>query len=90
LQPLAPEQKARIASALESRGATLPCPRCGTREFTLLDGYFNHPLQTELNVFNIGGPSVPIAVVACVRCGFLAQHALGALGLLPLAQETPK
>jgi len=31
----------------------------------------------------IGGPSVPSVVTACNRCGYLSQHTLGTLGLLP-------
>jgi ribosomal protein S27AE len=77
------EQKKRIIEALNEKGAKLPCPRCGNESFALLDGYFNHTLQTELKGIIIGGPSVPSVVVTCVRCGFLSQHALGVLGLLP-------
>jgi hypothetical protein len=35
----------------------------------------------------LGGPSVPTAVLACNRCGWVAQHALGVLGLLPKKEE---
>lgn len=77
------DEKQRIIQALEERGAKLPCPRCGNQQFTLIDGYFNQTIQTELKGIVIGGPSVPSIVVACTRCGYLSQHALGALGLLP-------
>jgi len=81
-------QKQKIIKALEERGARLPCPRCGNNSFTLLDGYFNQTVQTDLKGMVLGGPSVPSVVVACNRCGYLSQHALGALGLLP--QEEAK
>lgn len=77
------EQKQKIIKALEERGAKLPCPRCGNQSFTLLEGYFNQTIQSELSGIIIGGPSIPSVVIACTRCGFLSQHALGALGLLP-------
>ena len=77
------DEKQRIIQALEERGAKLPCPRCGNQQFTLVNGYFNQTIQTELKGIVIGGPSVPSIVVACTRCGYLSQHALGALGLLP-------
>jgi len=77
------EEKQRIIKALEEHGASLPCPRCGNQQFTLLDGYFNQTIQTELKGMVIGGPSVPSVVVVCTRCGYMSQHALGALGLLP-------
>ncbi|MCK4653444.1 MAG: hypothetical protein KAU01_03270 [Candidatus Cloacimonetes bacterium] len=76
------EQKQRIIKALEERGAKLPCPRCGNQRFSLLNGYFNQTIQTELKGISIGGPSVPSIVLACTKCGYLSQHALGTLGLL--------
>lgn len=76
-------QKQEIIAALNKVGAKLPCPRCSNQTFTLLEGYFNQSIQTELGGMVLGGPSVPSVVVVCSRCGWLAQHALGALGLLP-------
>jgi ribosomal protein L37E len=77
------KKKQEIIKALEDRGAKLPCPRCGNQSFTLLDGYFNQTIQTDVRGLVLGGPSVPSVVVVCNRCGYLSQHALGALGLLP-------
>jgi ribosomal protein S27AE len=85
---LSPEQRERIIKALQDRGATRDCPRCGNKSFAVLGGYFNHPLQFNLGGLQLGGPSIPTAVVACTTCGWLAEHALGALGLLPA--EPPK
>ena len=73
------ERKEEIIKALEERGAKLPCPRCGNQSFTILDGYFNQTIQVGLSGMVIGGPSIPSAVTACTRCGYLSQHALGAL-----------
>ena len=81
-QQLTQEQQERIIQALEDHGARLPCPRCGNKHFTLLDGYFNQTIQTEFAGMVLGGPSIPSVVTACGRCGFLSQHALGLLGLL--------
>lgn len=83
MKELSKEEKEKIIKVLDERGAKLPCPRCGNNSFTLLDGYFNQTIQTELKGMVIGGPSVPSVVVACSRCGYLSQHALGTLGLLP-------
>lgn len=83
MQQIPEERKKEIVKALEERGAKLPCPRCGNQSFTLLEGYFNQPIQSELKGMVIGGPTIPSIVIACSRCGFLSQHALGALGLLP-------
>lgn len=81
------EQGKRILEALAERKAQLPCPRCGSQGFTLVGGYFNQTIQTELGGMVIGGPSIPSVVVVCNQCGYIAQHALGVLGLLP---EQPK
>ncbi len=83
MQDLNQEQRDKIIKALTDHGARLPCPRCGNDAFTLLDGYFNQVIQTELKGIVLGGRTVPSIVVACNRCGYLSQHALGILGLLP-------
>ena len=83
MQQIPEERKKEIVKALEERGAKLPCPRCANQSFTLLEGYFNQPIQFDLKGMVIGGPTIPSIVIACSRCGFLSQHALGALGLLP-------
>lgn len=84
---LTQDQKSRIVEELRKRGVTLPCPRCGNPHFTLLDGYFNQPVSVEIGAVVLGGKTVPSVVTFCTRCGFLSQHALGALGLLPDAKE---
>jgi len=80
------EEKEKIVKALEEHGAILPCPRCGNKNFTLLDGYFNQTIQTNLTKMLIGGPSVPSIVLGCSRCGYLSQHSLGVLGLLSMKE----
>lgn len=77
------KQKEEIVEALVEKGAQLPCPRCGNTQFSLLDGFYNQPIQPELGSIMLGGPSIPSVVTVCTRCGFMSQHALGALGLLP-------
>lgn len=83
------ERREEIAKALNDRGAKLPCPRCGNQQFTLLTGgYFLNTYQPELATTRFGGPAVPTAAVACTRCGWIAEHALGVLGLLPPQPST--
>lgn len=82
------EEKDRIIRVLQERGAILPCPRCGNASFALIDGYFNQSIQPQLNGgIVIGGPSIPSVAVICNRCGFISQHAAGALGLIPTTQK---
>lgn len=80
---LSEEQRRLIANALEERGATNPCPRCGNENWHVLEGYFTHPLTASTRELRLGGPAVPVAVVICTKCGFVSEHALGALALLP-------
>jgi len=82
-------QKDKIIKVLGERGASLPCPRCGNDAFTLLDGYFNQVIQDEPRGIVLGGRTIPSVAVACKRCGYLAQHALGVLGLLPREENKP-
>ena len=77
------EEKLKITRALDERGANRPCPRCGNESFALVGGYFNQTIQIEAQGIFLGGPSIPSVVVVCNQCGYLSQHALGALGLLP-------
>ena len=78
------DQKSKddVIKRLKEKGVTLPCPRCGSSSFSLLDGYFNETIQSMLPGIVLGGPTVPSVATACSRCGFLSQHALSALGLL--------
>lgn len=81
-------QKGKIIKALQDKGAVLPCPRCGNQNFTLIDGYFNQPIQKQLsNSLVIGGPSIPSVGVVCNKCGFISHHAVGVLGLMPPSEE---
>lgn len=77
------EEKNNIVRILQEKGAVMPCPRCGKNQFTLADGYLNNSLQQDLNGITIGGPSIPSVAVVCTNCGYISQHAIGVLGLLP-------
>lgn len=84
MNSISENEKNKIVEVLKQRNALGDCPRCKHKAFTLLDGYFNQSLQQEVtgNVV-IGGSTVPSVVVVCNNCGYMSQHALGALGLLP-------
>jgi len=82
MKQLSSDQKNKIVAALEARGATQPCPRCLHKGFIIADGYVVNQMQFDLAIFNMGGPSIPAVVTVCEKCGFIAQHALGVLGLM--------
>jgi hypothetical protein len=62
--------------------ATLPCPRCNGRNFTVAKGYFSHPIQPGLGGLTLGGEVIPTVPVICTTCGFLCEYAAGVVGLL--------
>jgi hypothetical protein len=72
----------------EERHVNLPCPRCNNKHFTLVNGYFTHTLQSTQNELKIGGTTIPTVITVCSNCGFISQHAVGVLGLIPDNQET--
>lgn len=94
MQQLNDDEKQIITETLRKRGAKLPCPRCKNRNFAILDGYFNQPIQKSIPVritdITSQGPFISSIVVVCTRCGYLSQHALSVLGLLPAAEAQPK
>ena len=83
-----PIDRDQVAKILTERGAVKPCHRCGHTNFSVIEGYSTITLQDSLDGgIVLGGPSVPVAMVACQNCGAVTQHALGALGLLPTATK---
>ena len=83
-----PLDKKEVIKKLKERGATRPCQRCGKSNFTVLDSYSALNLNHELGgSIRIGGPNVPVALVACINCGAITAHALGALELLPIRKK---
>ena len=94
MQQLNDDEQQKIIELLRKRGAKLPCPRCKNRNFTILDGYFNQPIQKSIPVsitdITNEGPFISSVVVVCTRCGYLSQHALSVLGLLPAEEAQPK
>ncbi|MCL2103742.1 MAG: hypothetical protein FWH21_01590 [Kiritimatiellaeota bacterium] len=79
---LTEERKQEILVRLQERGVPQACPMCKGKNWTLMEGYFNHPLQTQLGKLVLG-KSVPSVVIICLHCGYISQHALGTLKLLP-------
>jgi len=82
--------KKEIVEKLNGKKAALPCQRCGEGSFSVLDGYSKISIQNDFKDLNstvLGGASVPVVLVACNNCGAITQHALGALGLLPKAND---
>jgi transcription elongation factor Elf1 len=85
-------QKEVIKQRLEERITTFECPIChdSKHEFALGGGYFANDLQQNLTRRQMGGTSIPTIPVICKHCGFVAEFAVGALGLLPTKEENPE
>jgi hypothetical protein len=81
------DRKTQIVKLLDERlrkfGQETKCPMCGNTHFAISDSYFQNVLQDDINTTTLGGPSVPTIAIICTNCGFVSQHALGILGLLP-------
>ena len=78
------EQKQKILNELNQRLQGLTCPICQNQNFAMIDGYFyNYPQGNDFSSLNLGGQNIPTIAIVCNKCGFVSQHVLGVLGLLP-------
>lgn len=91
---LSEEKKAELIRTLTERLAkydkSAVCPMCGDAHFTIADAYLLNTLHTDFNSVTLGGPSIPSLAIICKNCGFISQHALGMLGLLPAEASRDK
>jgi len=72
----------QIVAALKSKPQLdRPCPRCQSREFELV-GETCLALDQRGGSIVIGGPVVPVVVLACKQCGLIIYIAQAALGIL--------
>ena len=74
-------RKKELIAALQAKGVRLPCPRCGQINFELI-GESIIPINDNPSVVQLGGPAVPVVMVACSNCGFVTMHAQGSLGVM--------
>lgn len=85
---LANDQKEKIVKVLNERLGGFQCPMCHKGPFTIIDGFFNISIQSNLSSYTLGGTTVPMVAITCNNCGYISFHALGALGLLDSFQKT--
>ena len=72
----------KIQEKLIEKGATLPCPRCGNKQFVISDGLVAPLIQTNLDSISLGGRSLPMIPVICTKCGYISLHAIDRLKLV--------
>ena len=75
----------QVIVALKEKGATQPCPRCRNLEFEVI-GESMLEVSRERYEWTVGDPklklpAVPVILISCTKCGYIAQHAAGLLGL---------
>jgi hypothetical protein len=71
----------KLNEKLSKNTLGLKCPMCSQSHFSLADAYLRNDLQEDLKNVSLGGPSIPAVAIICTNCGFISQHAVGALGI---------
>ena len=71
-------------TALNQKGVRMPCPRCGSAQFSVV-GEALIPINDNPRVFNFDGPAIPTVMVVCNNCGYLSHHAQAPLGVFKKA-----
>jgi predicted nucleic-acid-binding Zn-ribbon protein len=76
------QKQGQIIKALEEKNVTQPCPRCRNLEFEVL-GETKIELHTGPTIIGLPGNRLylPVFLISCKRCGYIAQHAAAMLGL---------
>jgi predicted nucleic-acid-binding Zn-ribbon protein len=73
-----------IITALNSKSVTQPCPRCASKNFSIVGEseiiVTQPPSGGLLGLANLPSKTtMPIIIISCDNCGFIAQHAQAAL-----------
>jgi hypothetical protein len=58
------------------------CPLGPHTNWVVMEGYSRISLTPTSEIIPLGGPGVPCATLVCAECGFVAQMALGVIGIL--------
>lgn len=81
---LSEEKKQEFIGALTQRiranGRSEACPMCGNEKFLMVDACLVNVLQPDVKSVTLTGASIPTLAIICDNCGYLSQHAVGALG----------
>lgn len=80
-----------IADKLVEKGAVSPCSRCGNQSFSIVSEYYSKVYLSKEDEppgsLIFGGPTIPVAIVACSKCGAITFHSLIAIGLMDAPNE---
>lgn len=79
---LSEEKKKQIVDRIYERMGPAKCPMCNNTRFSLVNGYLTSNIQSDYRSIVIGsGQLIPTVAIVCTRCGFVSEHAVGALDL---------
>jgi len=82
------EKKIKINNAFKEAGLTNTCPRCNDGEFLFVENMLYDQIgYNSGSPFSLLTPTIPVVVIICKKCGFVSQHSLQVLGLLPDKDE---
>ena len=72
-----------IIKALQEKHASESCPRCGNLQFEVI-GESTIAINQERGIPGLPSPirpAIPVILVSCTNCGYIAQHATRLLDL---------
>ena len=91
--PFTSEQQEKIAAAIMAKlkvtGKALACPVCGHQYWSLVKDPVLIPLQPKLDLYAIGGQSLPAIATICMNCGNTQLHNVFILGVAELLGIKP-
>jgi predicted nucleic-acid-binding Zn-ribbon protein len=67
--------KEKTMRSLKEKNVHLPCPRCGTTKFDVLDGFSTTQFYWK-PIGSVYSSSIPSVVIICKNCGYMSQHSL--------------
>jgi hypothetical protein len=77
------QRQEEIIKALQEKHASGLCPRCSNLQFEVI-GESTIALNPERGILGLprpAGSAIPVILVSCTNCGYIAQHATDILGL---------
>jgi len=84
---LTEEQKQKVIAHLQAKFAGA-CPICLTQAWTI--GPLVHALPWASGAIALGGGAVPMVVVVCNNCSFVAHFAAVPIGIVVEPRASPK
>jgi hypothetical protein len=75
------KRQEEIIKALEAKGASRSCPRCSNLQFEVIGEALLPLYEPRGSPLWATAPEIPVVLVSCTNCGYIAQHAARLLDL---------